>query len=499
MAKRGAAFSTVISAVLFTSAALAPATASPAVLQPPVDAPIAASFVAPEVDWGPGHRGVDYRVPAGTQVRAAAAGAVSFAGMVAGTQAVTVDHGDGLASTYSSLSEIHVRAGDRVGAGAWIGRSGVAHEGGVEGLHFGVKVGGSYVDPLSWLAPIDPTGAIHLVEDVGWPSEAVPEVLRPSSDRAGNNKVPCARGPRPAAGQLTAPNDNIAVAVAGISSSTMSDPPSAGIYEYGPELLGYAPEHVYRFSYRGTDGPRFHERYPASATYGDIVVAAGRLALLMEAIARKHPGAEVDLIAHSQGGIVSRVYLEHYARPWDPRLPRVEHLVTFASPHLGAPAAALTPALDETASGPALLDGLSGLSRSGALPMPDPRSAATAQLAPGSSLIRWLASEDLSFGTKALALSIPDDVVVPADHALFPGEVSRTVAPAFGWAHGAIVSHPEARDLAHGFLRAAATPCPGLWDRWGPRAGWLVSHLTGRVPVVYRALEAGPLAAIFGF
>src|SRR5688500_4223869 len=98
-------------------------------LVPPVDAVIALRYQAPQVDWGPGHRGIDYRVDAGTVVRAAASGEVVWAGEVAGFPSVSVRHSGGLATTYSILSYVSVTEGQPVVAGQWIGRAGEAHPG----------------------------------------------------------------------------------------------------------------------------------------------------------------------------------------------------------------------------------------------------------------------------------------------------------------------------------------------------------------------------------
>ena len=83
---------------LLTAAPSPPAAAAPrpAWLIPPVDATISARFEAPSSDYGPGHRGIDYAAPTGTKVRVAGDGIVTFAGPVAGVDAVTVDHGGGL-------------------------------------------------------------------------------------------------------------------------------------------------------------------------------------------------------------------------------------------------------------------------------------------------------------------------------------------------------------------------------------------------------------------
>ena len=110
------------------------------VFRPPVDAPVVDPFRLPENPYGPGNRGIEYDTEPGDLVRAAAAGAVLFAGAVAGTLHVTVDHGGGLVSSYSYLQRITVRAGTGVARGAVIGIAG-------ERLHFGVRFEGTYTDP----------------------------------------------------------------------------------------------------------------------------------------------------------------------------------------------------------------------------------------------------------------------------------------------------------------------------------------------------------------
>ena len=77
-------------------------------LVPPVDAAIARGFDLPRGQRGPGNRGLDYAVVAGAPVRAAGSSTVVFAGRVAGTIAVTLDHGEGLETTYTGLRELYV-------------------------------------------------------------------------------------------------------------------------------------------------------------------------------------------------------------------------------------------------------------------------------------------------------------------------------------------------------------------------------------------------------
>ncbi len=139
--------------------------AGPGCLLAPVRAPIADHFRAPECTWCPGNRGLEYRVPSGTPVRAAAAGTVSFAGVVAGTRYVVVTHADGLRATYGGLSSSHLRTGDRVPVGAVVGRSG-------ERLHFGLRRGATYIDPEPLLGR--PVGRPRLIPTDGTPARPAP-------------------------------------------------------------------------------------------------------------------------------------------------------------------------------------------------------------------------------------------------------------------------------------------------------------------------------------
>lgn len=435
-------------------------------LVPPVDAAVTRPFDAPEAQWGAGHRGIDFAAPPGARVRAAAPGTVTFAGSVAGALAVTIDHGEGLETTYTRLADHSVHAGEMVDAGTWIGTVGEAHPG-IPGLHFGVKLNGDYVDPATMLGPLDVSAAIHLVPAIGPPPEWMPTAFRGIYENAGSHSRPCeAAGLRAAP---SPPSRNVADAIAGIGSGTRGAPDVA-IYEQGPEWIGYPPQRVYDFSYRGTDGPRLHEPYDRGDTYGDIRAAAGRLRALLNGIARRHPHAHVDLIAHSQGGIVARTFLQQIAASWDPALPVIDHVVTFASPHGGTPLAGAVGDLRNRRAGAALLAGASLWSRRGG-PVPDPLSVAVSQMQPGSELLRSLAREDVLFGTRALALAIPNDVIVPADRARWAGHASTVVPPAGLNGHEAIVTSDAARAITRAFLRDGPPACLGPWDSWGPRLG----------------------------
>jgi septal ring factor EnvC (AmiA/AmiB activator) len=134
----------------------------------PVTGPVLRLFDPPGTPFGSGHRGIDIGAPAGTTVVAPAPGTVTFAGQVGGHLFVTLDHGGGLASTYSWVSVVLVRKGDVVARGQPLARSGTGHPGDQqESLHLGVKLDGGYVDPLDYLAPLDLTSLIRLAPIAG--------------------------------------------------------------------------------------------------------------------------------------------------------------------------------------------------------------------------------------------------------------------------------------------------------------------------------------------
>jgi murein DD-endopeptidase MepM/ murein hydrolase activator NlpD len=88
---------------------------------------------------------------------------VAFAGWVAGSLFVSIDHPDGVRTTYSWLSAVSVSARDQVRAGQTIGATGSGHPGLMPPhLHFGARVGDVYVDPLLLLGRGSLVGLIHL-------------------------------------------------------------------------------------------------------------------------------------------------------------------------------------------------------------------------------------------------------------------------------------------------------------------------------------------------
>ncbi|MFE7130079.1 transglycosylase family protein [Streptomyces sp. NPDC057638] len=122
----------------------------------PVDASMGTPYRKAGSAWSSGyHTGLDFPVPTGTSVRSVAPGRVISAGW-AGSYGyeVVIRHHDGRYSQYAHLSALTVRAGQEVGSGQRIARSGSTGNSSGPHLHFEIRTGpgyGSDIDPLAYL------------------------------------------------------------------------------------------------------------------------------------------------------------------------------------------------------------------------------------------------------------------------------------------------------------------------------------------------------------
>ncbi|HYN75458.1 MAG TPA: M23 family metallopeptidase [Candidatus Limnocylindria bacterium] len=113
-------------------------------------------FDPPDQPWLGGHRGVDLESSPYALVRAAGAGSVVFAGRLAGRGVVSVDHPNGLRTTYEPVDP-WVVAGEPVGEGTVLGLlEPLTTHCGRSCLHWGVRRGAAYLDPLVLLDPSPP-------------------------------------------------------------------------------------------------------------------------------------------------------------------------------------------------------------------------------------------------------------------------------------------------------------------------------------------------------
>jgi len=121
----------------------------------PVDDPVGSPFGLRRILNGEPrspHSGIDFRSPAGREVRSPAPGTITFSGDLYFTgKTIVVDHGEGLYTLYAHLETMRklegasVRAGDILGTVGSTGRATGPH------LHWGVKLRGEMVDPMALL------------------------------------------------------------------------------------------------------------------------------------------------------------------------------------------------------------------------------------------------------------------------------------------------------------------------------------------------------------
>ncbi len=100
------------------------------------------------------HKGVDLASTRNAPVEASNTGIVIFTGYIGiYGNTVIIDHGMGLCSLYAHLSSINTDKGQPVTKGEIIGRTGMTGMAGGDHLHFGMIVGGEFVNPVEWWDP----------------------------------------------------------------------------------------------------------------------------------------------------------------------------------------------------------------------------------------------------------------------------------------------------------------------------------------------------------
>ncbi|MBR5317527.1 MAG: peptidoglycan DD-metalloendopeptidase family protein [Lachnospiraceae bacterium] len=98
------------------------------------------------------HNGVDMAAPGGSPILAAYSGTVAAAGYSSSMgNYIYINHGSGLVTIYMHASALYVKAGQNVSKGDKIAAVGTTGTSTGNHLHFGVRLNGSYVDPMTYL------------------------------------------------------------------------------------------------------------------------------------------------------------------------------------------------------------------------------------------------------------------------------------------------------------------------------------------------------------
>ncbi|WP_411375991.1 M23 family metallopeptidase [Arthrobacter sp. MPF02] len=119
--------------------------------------PVLRAFDPPPKPWLSGHRGVDLGTASdGAHVTSPAAGTVSFLGVVVDRPVITIDHGNGLRSSFEPVRST-LAAGSMVTEGQVIGTTLAGHCGTPSCVHWGVRRGEEYVNPLQFVMDLRPS------------------------------------------------------------------------------------------------------------------------------------------------------------------------------------------------------------------------------------------------------------------------------------------------------------------------------------------------------
>jgi hypothetical protein len=271
------------------------------------------------------------------------------------------------------------------------------------------------------------------------------------------------------------PGRRIAVLVAGLGSTSEQ----AAIGAVDVDRLGYAAGDVIGFSYAGGRTPtpfcpdEPHEPapelaelavrpYDAADSSTDLRHRGRALADLLTEVVAAAPDVPVDVVAHSQGGIVVRLAVaELEERPGGGAvLAGLGLVATIGTPHEGADAATAATRIGGSPLGAAALAGLGAVS---GLPL-DPHRTSVGDLGRTSPLVRELRSRALPPAPRVLSIGARGDLVVPAARTRLSGAEHATVGLAGPAAHDRLPGDPAVtRELALGLAGAAPT-CRSLRD-----------------------------------
>jgi len=493
----------VVGMLVVAVARAAPAAASGG-YQPPVAAPVADPFRPPASPYGAGNRGIDYATAPNTEVKAAADGEVVFAGQVGGTLHVVVLHGDGIRTSYSFLSSVRVQRGEKVHQGQVLGTTGSqpfhfgarvgdayvdpallfstgppqvhlvpdserlpqseAHErsgllsmlAGLPARAAGAASGtaGVTASVFDWAAGKTVDVASSQLVSLGHQATTSIDQLRAAWEDCVERLPPVqafhfvsavaaiadAGDCTPADVQPSPVHGHVAVLVGGLGSHGDPRQPTAGaaIFSVDTRALGYDDGDVYRFSYRG--GTIVDNPYAKSDTESDIRTSGARLRALLAHIRHSRPGVTVDILAHSQGGLVTRAALAPGYDHFDPRLPPLGAVVTVASPHQGTDGATAAAYLRRNPVSDFELRAV----HAAAPNQDDPRAASISQMSETSGFVRDLNRHPLPRNVWVTSIGGREDWLVPATQTHLAGAHNVTLSVPAASTHDALPRSKEA-------------------------------------------------------
>ncbi|MBO3274906.1 peptidoglycan DD-metalloendopeptidase family protein [Pseudomonas schmalbachii] len=137
-----------------------PGTPSNLLLDKPVSGPLSSPFGLRRFFNGEErnpHSGLDFAVPAGTPIKAPAAGKVILIGnYFFNGNTVFVDHGQGFISMFCHMSKIDVKLGQQVPRGGVVGRVGATGRATGPHMHWNISLNDARVDPAIFIGAFKP-------------------------------------------------------------------------------------------------------------------------------------------------------------------------------------------------------------------------------------------------------------------------------------------------------------------------------------------------------
>lgn len=244
----------------------------------------------------------------------------------------------------------------------------------------------------------------------------------------------------------------IAVFVPGLGSS------SDDLEEFAGDLLGYEDDDIVHFSYAGGAIPGTGEAlgvasnsYSADDTGQDIRLSAENLNALLGAVQETNPGVPIDVIAHSQGGLVARHAIQNGAGESS----SVENLVTLGTPHQGSPHAKTAIIANRDPLQNYAVEQL------GVYPV-DLDSPSLRQLVPGSAFLENLAKGEMPENVDLRSIGSRIDLIVPANMIGIGAHGELSIID--GIAHGGLPSSSVAMREVGLALAGMAPTCRGVFD-----------------------------------
>jgi Putative serine esterase (DUF676) len=241
------------------------------------------------------------------------------------------------------------------------------------------------------------------------------------------------------------------MAVGGIDSSGA---PDNATFALDTRALGYHDDEVVYFSYAPDGGA-----YRASHTRGDLRAAGYRLSEQLKQSQREHPGREVDLIAHSQGGVVVDVFLQNFYDAGDPGYPPIGTIVTLSSPHQGVPLATAAAGWRRSPVGRHIVDAAEQR-----VPVAPADAPSVRQLDERSRFLRELWDDRPPDHVDFTTIGATDDFLVPATQ-VDVRDATKVVVDVGGDHlddHSNIPRDPNALRVVRSALEGRAPPCVGV-------------------------------------